>query len=167
MKDLFTPPQLIRAVNKVQGVRAVYHYGGEGVEPYAIFKEGGAALLSKYFRKLPPSYTKNYYFEFDRGVVRVKKTCDATEVWATHSMLKQPFSEAIRKDILMSMFGGTDRHCWSMANLQLDMMKPREVTTKKLQSMKKVLSSLPCTQILNLLVLPLLLLTGTTSAPES
>ena len=43
--DLFTPPQLMNAVNTVEGMQATYLYGGEGVQPNSSFKVNTACSI--------------------------------------------------------------------------------------------------------------------------
>ncbi|KAF1776809.1 hypothetical protein GQ600_11469 [Phytophthora cactorum] len=101
--NLYCPEQIVAKMNETESVHATFLDHRKNHRPSFC---GWEDLLSKCFKRMPPSYTNNYFFEIDNCVVTMRHLITAAQQDAEiFSLIGDGDPITIRKAFLADLFG--------------------------------------------------------------
>ena len=103
--------------------------------------------MAKYFKRMPPGFTKKYFFEIDQGVCTMRHLCTTPDSQAeTFSLVQSNNVELIRQALIRALFPNHVEKSLkglSIDNMQLPCKALGKLTVKKLRSLSKKYFSIP------------------------
>ena len=103
---------------------------------------GWSQILSKYIKKLPVGYTKNYYFEIEDGIVRFKHLFTTADTDALSKVIFKDKGNS-RARILRELFGHNELAKLSWSTLTLQKTEPLKLSEKKMISLARKYPTIP------------------------
>ena len=131
--------ELAREMDNVLGVNAKFLRGNDSDLPFRI---GWGSFLAKYFRKMPPGYTSNYFFEFSGGSVTMRRLTSTPDAEATTVILCDD-PVRVRNLILIDLFGTSKVEDAKLCLIRLPKHEGVKLKKSKLKSLSKKYFSIP------------------------
>ena len=105
-------------------------------------RSGWGLVLSKFIKKMPTGYTKNYFFAIEDGVVSFKHIATTSDTAACNFTIFEDIEET-RKNVLTALFGHFNLKHLEWHQLALPLCSPKKLTRKKLVSLGKKYPTIP------------------------
>ena len=129
-------------VERVATVKSLYPEHLQNTRNASPCRSGWDRVLSKFIRKMPPGYTKNYFFSIEDGVVSFKHIATTPDDASCSFTIFQDV-ELTRKKVCSALFGHSDLRLLEFAQLALALTTPRKLSVKKLVSIAKKYPTIP------------------------
>jgi hypothetical protein len=100
-------------------------------------------VLNKYFKRLPPRFTRTYKWLFEGGVLRMYALADSVE--PVHTIKWADCEATMRRALLQDIMGSPDLRLAEIVAQRpiLPLLPPTELTATKLVSLQKKLEMVP------------------------
>ena len=139
-KNVYEPQTMAELCNLTKSVKAEFLDHNDPKRPFFV---GWSALLDKYFKKMPPGFTFNYYFEFVNGNCTMKKLTTTPDEEAIVFNMVKGDPGLVRKAILQDLFGSDKLEDMRLDNVQLARHAGNVLKPKKLKSLSQKYFSIP------------------------
>ena len=139
-KNVYEPQAMAELCNLTKSVKAEFLDHNDPKRPFFV---GWSTLLNKYFKKMPPGFTFNYFFEFVNGNCKMKKLTTTPDEEAIVFNMVKGDPDLVRKAILQDLFGSDKLEDMQLDNVQLARHSGNVLKPKKLKSLSQKYFSIP------------------------
>lgn len=142
-RNIYHPSDIAKQANTYKTVKAEFLDHKSPKRPFFV---GWEVILNKYFNNMPPQFTFNYFFEFDRGdlTMRHLSTTPDTEARSVKMLKGDPL--LVRNAILFELFGHknvSELSVRSLDTIKLARHPGCDLTDKKIASLSEKYFSIP------------------------
>lgn len=143
--NIFHPSEFVEKANSIKSIEAKFFDHSDPKRPFYV---GWENILNKYFKNLPSGFTKNFFFEFEEGTLRIKNLYNSEEENTIIVDLLEHRSnmDLIKKALIIDIFGKEsieELELSDIFNLNMERHVGNKLKKKKILSLSKKYPSIP------------------------